>query len=104
MVAAQTGISGSAVIEDNVVIAGQVGLGDHVRVQKGAVLGGQCGILPHKTIRAGQTVWGTPARLIREHLEQQALVARLPRLFRQINSLRRQLAAESHREGPGRSN
>ncbi len=88
VVASQTGISGSSVIEDYVVIAGQVGLGDHARVQKGAVLGGQCGILPHKTVRAGQTVWGTPARPIREQLEQQALVARLPRLFRQIKSLR----------------
>ncbi len=95
VVASQTGISGSSVIEDYVVIAGQVGLGDHVRVQKGAILGGQCGILPHKTVRAGQTVWGTPARPIREQLEQQALVARLPRLFRQINSLRHQEQTES---------
>ncbi len=77
VIASLTGISGSAVIEDYVVIAGQVGIGDHARVEKGAVLGGQCGILPHKTVRAGQTVWGTPARPIKEHLEQQALVARL---------------------------
>ena len=79
VIASQTGISGSVVIEDNVVIAGQVGIGDHARVQKGAVLGGQCGILPHKIVRAGQTVWGTPARPLKEHLEQQALLARLPR-------------------------
>lgn len=78
-IASQTGISGSAIIEDFVVIAGQVGIGDHARVQKGAVLGGQCGILPHKSVRAGQTVWGTPARPLREQLEQQAMVARLPK-------------------------
>ena len=88
VIAAQTGISGSVVIEDNVVIAGQVGIGDHARVEKGAVLGGQCGILPHKIVRAGQTVWGTPARPLKEYLEQQALVARLPRLFEQSRSLR----------------
>lgn len=87
-IASMTGISGSAIIEDNVVIAGQVGIGDHARVQKGAVLGGQCGILPHKTVRAGTTVWGTPARPIREYLEQQALVARLPRLLAKIEGLR----------------
>ena len=79
VIAAQTGISGSVVIEDNVVIAGQVGIGDHVRVQKGAVLGGQCGILPHKKVRAGQTVWGTPARPLREVLEQMAFLSRLSR-------------------------
>ncbi|MBI1954871.1 MAG: UDP-3-O-(3-hydroxymyristoyl)glucosamine N-acyltransferase [Acidobacteria bacterium] len=94
VIAAQVGISGSAVIEDNVVIAGQVGIGDHARVEKGAVLGGQCGILPHKVVRAGQTVWGTPARPIKEHLEQQALVARLPRLVQQVNSLGERRASE----------
>jgi UDP-3-O-[3-hydroxymyristoyl] glucosamine N-acyltransferase len=76
-IAAQVGISGSVVIEDNVVIAGQVGIGDHARIEKGAVLGGQCGILPHKIVRAGQTVWGTPARPLREYLEQQAQLAKL---------------------------
>jgi UDP-3-O-[3-hydroxymyristoyl] glucosamine N-acyltransferase len=82
-IAALVGISGSVVIEDNVVIAGQVGIGDHVRIEKGAVLGGQCGILPHKVIRAGQTVWGTPARPLKEHLQQQALLARLSKRKRE---------------------
>ena len=98
VVASQTGISGSSVIEDYVVIAGQVGLGDHARVKKGAVLGGQCGILPHKTVRAGQTVWGTPARPIREQLEQQALVARLPRLLHKLGALRTRNSTETARK------
>jgi UDP-3-O-[3-hydroxymyristoyl] glucosamine N-acyltransferase len=97
VIASQTGISGSAVIEDNVVIAGQVGIGDHARVRKGAVLGGQCGILPHKNVRAGQTVWGTPARPIREYLEQQALVARLPEFLKKLGLLRR--TGETEPEG-----
>ena len=83
-IASLTGISGSSVIEDYVVIAGQVGIGDHARVQKGAVLGGQCGILPHKNVRAGQTVWGTPARPLKSYLEQQATMARLPRLLKAL--------------------
>ena len=95
VIASQTGISGSVVIEDNVVIAGQVGIGDHARIEKGAVLGGQCGILPHKIVRAGQTVWGTPARPLKEHLEQQALVARLPRLLEQAESRRRNTSGAS---------
>ncbi|MBI2815990.1 MAG: UDP-3-O-(3-hydroxymyristoyl)glucosamine N-acyltransferase [Acidobacteria bacterium] len=83
-IASLTGISGSAIIEDFVVIAGQVGIGDHARVQKGAVLGGQCGILPRKTVRAGQTVWGTPARPIKDYLAQQALVARLSKKDKRV--------------------
>jgi len=77
VIASQTGISGSVVIGDYVVIAGQVGIGDHARVGKGAVLGGQCGVLPHKVVRPGETVWGTPARPLKEYLKQQALAARL---------------------------
>ena len=81
-IASQTGISGSAVVEDYVIIAGQVGIGDHARVQKGAVLGGQCGILPHKVAKAGQPLWGTPARPLREILVQQATLARLPKTLK----------------------
>ena len=97
-IASLTGISGSSVIEDYVVIAGQVGIGDHARVEKGAILGGQCGILPHKTVRAGQTVWGTPARPLKEHLEQQALVARLPKLFEEIKAPRKKKSASKQKE------
>ena len=53
MIAAQTGYSGSVVIEDDCVIGGQVGFGDHVRVQSGAVIGSQAGVLPGKIVRPG---------------------------------------------------
>ena len=81
VIASQVGISGSVTIGDNVVIAGQVGIGDHARIESGVVLGGQCGILPHKIVKPsdppGEPLWGTPARPLREHLKQQALLARL---------------------------
>jgi len=78
VIAAQTGISGSAVIEDNVVIAGQVGLADHVRITEGAILGAQCGVPSKKVIRGkGVVFWGTPARPIREYLKELAVLARL---------------------------
>ena len=51
VIAAQTGISGSAVIEDGAVIAGQVGIADHVTVESGAILGAQCGVPTGKVIR-----------------------------------------------------
>ena len=78
VIAAQTGISGSSVIEDGVVIAGQVGIADHVRVESGAVLGAQCGVPSKKVIRGkGVVFWGTPARPIREYLKELAVLARL---------------------------
>ncbi len=78
VIAAQTGISGSAVIEDGAVIAGQVGIADHVRVEQGAILGAQCGVPSSKVIRGkGVVFWGTPARPIRQYLKELAVLARL---------------------------
>jgi UDP-3-O-[3-hydroxymyristoyl] glucosamine N-acyltransferase len=78
VIAAQTGLSGSAVIEDNVVIGGQVGIADHVTIQQGAILGAQSGIPSNKVIRGkGIVFWGTPARPIREYLKELAMLARL---------------------------
>ena len=51
VIAAQTGISGSVVIEDDAVIGGQVGFGDHTRVQKGAVIGSKAGEIGRASCR-----------------------------------------------------
>lgn len=78
VIAAQTGISGSCVIESNAIIAGQVGIADHVRIEEGVVLGAQCGVPTKKVIRGkGVVFWGTPARPIRGYLKELAVLARL---------------------------
>jgi len=80
VIAAQTGISGSAVIEDNVIIGGQVGIADHVRIEEGAILGAQSGIPTKKVIRGkGVVFWGTPARPIGEYLKELAFLSRSAR-------------------------
>ena len=91
VVAAQTGFSGGVVVEDYAVIGGQVGIGDKARIESGAVLGSGCGILTSKIVRKGQVVWGTPARPLKEHLEQLANLARLPELRKQVADLRAEL-------------
>jgi UDP-3-O-[3-hydroxymyristoyl] glucosamine N-acyltransferase len=78
VIAAQTGLSGSAVVEKNVIIGGQVGIADHVHIEEGAVMGAQSGIPSKKRIRGnGVVFWGTPARPIREYLKQLAVLARM---------------------------
>jgi UDP-3-O-[3-hydroxymyristoyl] glucosamine N-acyltransferase len=78
VIAAQTGLSGSAVVENNVIIGGQVGIADHVRIENGAILGAQSGIPSKKIIRGkGIVFWGTPARPIKEYLKELAVLARL---------------------------
>jgi UDP-3-O-[3-hydroxymyristoyl] glucosamine N-acyltransferase len=78
VIAAQTGLSGSIVIEKGVVLGGQVGIGEHARVCEGVMLGGQGGVLPNKVLRGkGVAFWGTPAQPVREYLKQLATLARL---------------------------
>jgi UDP-3-O-[3-hydroxymyristoyl] glucosamine N-acyltransferase len=92
VVAAQTGFSGGVVVEDYAVIGGQVGIGDKARIESRAVLGSGCGVLTSKIVRSGETVWGTPARPLKQHLEQLANLARLPDLRREVADLKRRLA------------
>jgi UDP-3-O-[3-hydroxymyristoyl] glucosamine N-acyltransferase len=78
VIAAQTGLSGSIVIENGVVLGGQVGIGEHARIEEGVMLGGQGGVLPNKILRGkGVAFWGTPAQPLRQYLKQLATLARL---------------------------
>ena len=90
LVAAQTGIAGSSIIESDVVIGGQVGIADHCRLEAGCVAGAQAGIPSGKVIRRGQTVWGTPARPIERFKEQYGWFTRLPELAERVRKLEKQ--------------
>ena len=87
VIAAQTGISGSAVIGDYVVMGGQVGVGDSVRIETQTVVGAQAGIPSGKIIRRGSAVWGTPARPMAEFKKTYAAIKSLPHLARKVKEL-----------------
>lgn len=91
VIASQTGISGSTVLEDDCVIGGQVGMGDHARVKTGAIIGSQAGILPGKIVREG-VWWGTPVQPLDEYKRQNAHVKGLARLKDDIKELKKQVA------------
>jgi UDP-3-O-[3-hydroxymyristoyl] glucosamine N-acyltransferase len=98
VIAAQTGISGSTVIESDAVIGGQVGFGDHARVLSGAIIGSQAGVLPGKIVRPG-VWWGTPIQPLEEYKRLNALWGRLPRMREEIQELKRQLKELTERPG-----
>lgn len=87
LVAAQTGVAGSSLIENDVMVGGQVGIADHCRLEAGSIAGAQAGIPSGKIIRRGQTVWGTPARPIERFKEQYGWFARLPELAERVRKL-----------------
>jgi UDP-3-O-[3-hydroxymyristoyl] glucosamine N-acyltransferase len=86
VIAAQTGISGSVIIEDDCVIGGQVGFGDHIRVLSGAVIGSKAGILPGKIVRPG-VWWGIPIQPLDEYKRLNAHISRLPHVRRELKEL-----------------
>jgi len=87
-------------IGKHVIMSGQVGLSGTVTVGDYTILGGKAGVVDHITIGAraqvgaasvvtrsipdGQTVWGFPARDIRETKRQMAALARLPELLKRL--------------------
>jgi len=91
VVAAQTGFSGGVVVEDYAVVGGQVGVGDKARIESGAIVGSGAGILTSKIVRRGQVVWGTPARPLKEYLEQLAVFGKLPAMREELKNIERRL-------------
>lgn len=91
VIASQTGISGSTVIEDDCVIGGQVGFGDHATVKSGAIIGSQAGVLPGKIVRSG-VWWGTPVQPLDEYKRQNAHVKGLARLKEEVKEIKKKIA------------
>jgi UDP-3-O-[3-hydroxymyristoyl] glucosamine N-acyltransferase len=75
VLASQTGISGSAVIEDHVMTGGQVGVADHVKIGAGAALGAKAGVM-HDT-PAGARWVGAPAKPVKQFFREVAALERL---------------------------
>jgi UDP-3-O-[3-hydroxymyristoyl] glucosamine N-acyltransferase len=89
LLAAQVGISGSAVVEDDVILAGQVGVAGHLRIGKGAMATAQSGI--PNSVEAGAYVSGSPAVPHREWLKASASYRQLPALRKRVAELERRL-------------
>jgi UDP-3-O-[3-hydroxymyristoyl] glucosamine N-acyltransferase len=92
VIAAQTGFSGSVVVEDYATIGGQVGVGEKATIQARAIVGGGSGILTSAIVHAGEPVWGMPARPLRKHLKGLAYTQKVPGLEKQIRQLKQQIA------------
>jgi UDP-3-O-[3-hydroxymyristoyl] glucosamine N-acyltransferase len=90
LLAAQVGIAGSSVIEDDVVLAGQVGVAGHLRVGKGARASAQTGI--PNSVDPGAFVSGYPAIPNRDWLKSSAIFRQLPALRKRLAELEQRIA------------
>lgn len=60
VMAAQTGIAGSAVIGENCILAGQVGVVGHIKIADHTTVAAQAGVIGNVR-KSGQVLFGTPA-------------------------------------------
>jgi UDP-3-O-[3-hydroxymyristoyl] glucosamine N-acyltransferase len=91
LLAAQVGIAGSSVLEDDVVLAGQAGVINHVHVGRGVKASAQTGITSDTP--PGLHVAGMPSWDAREWRTAFALVRRLPEFRRRLRELTARLDA-----------
>ncbi len=90
VIAAQTGISGSAKIKKQCVIAGQVGIVGHITIADGTKIGAQSGI--SKTVKEPLTALsGSPAIGHKENLKSQVVYRKLPELMSKIDQIEKQM-------------
>jgi UDP-3-O-[3-hydroxymyristoyl] glucosamine N-acyltransferase len=90
LIASQTGIAGSTVIEDRVTIGGQVGIAGHITVGRGSTLAGQSGVT--NSVDPGTFVTGYPAIPNREWLKASTVFKKLPELRKTVADLERRIA------------
>ena len=82
LIAAQVGIAGCNIIEDNVTLWGQVGTPSNITIGEGAVILGKSG--PFQNVEANETIFGVPGinakQRFREILNQRKLTQIIKKL------------------------
>ena len=82
LIAAQCGIAGCVIIEDEVTLWGQVGVTSAITIGKGAIVLAQTGI--SKSIEGGKTYFGSPVEEARKKLKQLADVKKIPSILEKL--------------------
>ena len=85
VIAAQTGIAGSAKIGDNVTIGGQVGIAGHIAIGNNVMIAAQSGV--SNSVKDNEVISGSPAFPIKEWRNSVVLFKKLPELYRKIKEI-----------------
>jgi UDP-3-O-[3-hydroxymyristoyl] glucosamine N-acyltransferase len=90
LLAAQVGIAGSTVIEDDVMMAGQSGINGHIRIGRGAKVGAKSAVL--QSVEAGGFVTGHPAIEHKNWRKASVIFRQLPTLKKRVEELEQRIA------------
>ncbi len=90
VIAAQTGIAGSAKLGKNMMVGGQVGIVGHISLADGTLIGAQSGV--PKTIRKeGTTLLGSPAYDAEDYKRAYMGFRRLPQILDRLREVEEEL-------------
>jgi UDP-3-O-[3-hydroxymyristoyl] glucosamine N-acyltransferase len=90
LLAAQVGIAGSTVVEDDVMIAGQSGVTGHVRIGARAIVGAKSAVL--QSVDAGSFVTGHPAFDHTDWRKASVVFRQLPLFKKRVEELEQRIA------------
>jgi UDP-3-O-[3-hydroxymyristoyl] glucosamine N-acyltransferase len=96
------GISGSVEIGDHCLIAGQAGVSHHVKIGDHARIMQKTAVT--KDVEAGSEVSGLHCRDHREQLRVEAMMRRLPEMWRDWRVLKKQLSGKGEEKSMAKEN
>jgi len=82
--AAQAGIAGASIIEDNVILWGQVGVSKTLTIGKDAELYAQSGAA--SSLEGGKAYFGSPAMEAKEKMKELVWIKRIPEMWDKIKN------------------
>ena len=90
VIAAQTGIAGSAKIGKNCMFGGQIGIAGHIKIANGTKIGAQTGVLGE--IKEENTIiLGTPAIEYKQFFKSSIVFKKLPELQKKVDTLEKEI-------------
>ena len=98
LVCAQTGLAGSSIIGNNVILAGQVGIAGHCTVGDGVILTAQSAV--SHDVPPGKMISGSPGFDNRIWLRAVAIFQRLPELLKRLDRLEKDFAKQTAQDSP----
>ena len=90
VMSAQVGMAGSTKIGSWCMVGGQAGFSGHIHVADKTNVGAQCGVISN-TKGNGQTLIGSPAMDPKDFFKAKALYRRLPEMYKEIGTLRKEI-------------
>ncbi|MEI7525482.1 MAG: UDP-3-O-(3-hydroxymyristoyl)glucosamine N-acyltransferase [Mariniphaga sp.] len=89
VMAAQTGIAGSTIIEKNCLFGGQASASGHIKIGEGSKIGPKSGVL--SSLKPNSVVLGTPAEEIKQTMKSYSIIRNLPKLREELIELQKKI-------------